>query len=249
LSLEVQALPSSHGVSSILLTLEHPVMVLQLSTVQSLLSLHVTGPPGLQLPAWHASPWVQTLLSVHGRLSATDGCSHAPAMLQASMVQTLPSSVHGEPAGLKPSGGQTVSLQASARSHSPVDGRHTVLAGAPRAKSHFPATHRSCVQMLVSTHPPQSAPPTPHRAADWLAKGTQVPRSSQPVQQLPPMHEPPGQLAPSPRGTLEQAPAAQLSVVHGLLSLQFLHWSPPVPHCVTLLPPKQAPLPQQSPEP
>jgi hypothetical protein len=50
LSPEVQALPSSQGVSSILFTLEQPVIELQTSTVQSLLSLHVTGPPGLQLP-------------------------------------------------------------------------------------------------------------------------------------------------------------------------------------------------------
>src|SRR5262249_17224521 len=99
LSPVVQALPSSQGVSSILLTLEQPVIELQLSTVQSLLSLHVSGMPGLQLPAWHPSPSVQTSLSVQGKLSATAACSHAPAMLQASVVQTLPSSVHGDPAG------------------------------------------------------------------------------------------------------------------------------------------------------
>jgi hypothetical protein len=71
LSPMVQALPSSQGVSSILFTLEQPVIELQLSTVQSLLSLHVTGVPALQLPPWHASPWVQTSLSVQGKLSAT----------------------------------------------------------------------------------------------------------------------------------------------------------------------------------
>ncbi len=71
LSPEVQALPSSQGVLSALFVLEQPVIELQLSTVQSLLSLHVTGVPGLQLPPWHESPWVQTSLSVQAKLSAT----------------------------------------------------------------------------------------------------------------------------------------------------------------------------------
>jgi hypothetical protein len=46
LSPVVQALPSSHMVLSSLFTFEQPVMGSQLSVVQSLLSLHVTGAPG-----------------------------------------------------------------------------------------------------------------------------------------------------------------------------------------------------------
>jgi hypothetical protein len=103
--------------------------------------------------------------------------------------------------------------------------------------------------MLVSTHPPHVAPPMPHRLADWLPNGTQAPRSSQPVQHVPPMHVPPAQLTPSPTATLEQAPLTQLSVVQALLSLQFLHAPPAVPHCVTLVPDKQEPPPQHTPEP
>ena len=245
LSPEVQALPSSHSVSSILFTLEQPVIELQLSIVQSLLSLHVTGIPGLQVPDWQASPWEHTSLSVQGRLSATAACSHVPMVLQASVVQTLPSSVHGEPEALNPSGGQTVPLQVSPRSHSPVVGRHTVLAGAPSVKSHLPATQRSCVQMLVSAHPPQVAPPTPHRLAVWLPNGTHVPRSSQPVQHVPPMQVPPGQATPSPTATLEHAPPAQLSVVQALLSSQSLHAVPAVPHCATVVPDEHVPVPVQ----
>jgi hypothetical protein len=48
LSPVVHALPSSHIASSGLFTLAQPVIVSQLSIVQSLLSLHVTG-----VPAWH----------------------------------------------------------------------------------------------------------------------------------------------------------------------------------------------------
>ncbi len=170
-------------------------------------------------------------------------------MLQASVVQRLPSSVHADPAGLWPSGGQRFPLHVSAGSHSPIVGRHTVLAGAPSVKSHFPATQRSCVQMLLSTHAPQMAPPIPHRVANWLANGTQTPRSSQPVQHVPLMHVPPLQFVPSPTATLEQVPLTQLSVVQGLLSLQFLHAPPAVPHCVTLAPDAQVPLLQHRPEP
>jgi len=100
LSPMVQALPSSHIASSGLFTLAQPVIVSQLSTVQSLLSLHVTGVPAWHLPVWHESPCVQTLLSVQGVLLATGSCAHPPPWLQASVVQTLPSSVHGAPAGL-----------------------------------------------------------------------------------------------------------------------------------------------------
>ena len=100
LSPVVQALPSSHMVLSGLFTFEQPVITSQLSVVQSLLSLQVTGVPGRHIPDWHESPWVQTLLSVHCVLFAIASCAHAPLWSQASEVQTLPSSVHCAPAGL-----------------------------------------------------------------------------------------------------------------------------------------------------
>ena len=77
----------------------------------------------------------------------------------------LPSSVHGAPAALWPSGGQVVELQVSARSHSPADARQMVEAGAASAKLQAPLTQRSCVQTLLSAHAAQAAPALPHRAA------------------------------------------------------------------------------------
>jgi hypothetical protein len=103
--------------------------------------------------------------------------------------------------------------------------------------------------MLLSTHPPQIAPPLPQRVGDWLPNGTQEPRSSQPVQHVPLIHVPPVQLTPSLTATLEQAPPTQLSVVQGLPSLQFLQAPPAVPHCVTLVPVEQVPPPQHCPKP
>jgi len=73
LSPVVHALPSSHMVSLGLLTFEHPVIESQLSVVQSMLSLQVTGMPARHVPDWHESPWVQTLLSVQAVLLAAAG--------------------------------------------------------------------------------------------------------------------------------------------------------------------------------
>ena len=71
LSPMVHALPSSQGASSTLATLVQPVIPLQESTVQSLLSLQEMGAPLLHPPLWQESPCVQTSLSEHGKLSAT----------------------------------------------------------------------------------------------------------------------------------------------------------------------------------
>src|SRR5712691_3313218 len=65
-------------------------------------------------------------------------CRHVPVSSHSSREQGLPSSEHGVPLALLPSGGQTSSLpvHVSAASHSPADARHTVPA--------FPA---GCVQL------------------------------------------------------------------------------------------------------
>ena len=73
----------------------------------------------------------------------------------------------------------------------------------------------------------------------------QAPALTQPVQQAPSMQTPPGQPVPSPTATLEQLPEEQESVVQGLLSLQFLQTSPPVPQRATLVPVVQVPELQQ----
>lgn len=49
----------------------HPLIVLQMSLVQGLLSLQVKGDPGWQVPPKHASPTVQALLSVQAVPSGT----------------------------------------------------------------------------------------------------------------------------------------------------------------------------------
>ena len=59
----VQALPSLHALA--LFAKTQPVTGLQLSVVQTLLSLHATAAPGRQLPPPHMSPLVQALLSLH----------------------------------------------------------------------------------------------------------------------------------------------------------------------------------------
>ncbi len=100
LSPVVHALPSSQGVLSSLLVLTHPVDRSHVSAVHSFRSSHGIMAPGRHVPAWQESPWLQTLLSVHGVLSATGPCTQAPDELQASVVQGFPSSEHPAPAGL-----------------------------------------------------------------------------------------------------------------------------------------------------
>jgi hypothetical protein len=193
LSPVVHALPSSQVVLSVLLGLTQPVDELHESVVQSFLSSQEIMPPGWQAPLWHESPWVQTLLSVHGVLLATGPCTQAPEALQASVVQGFPSSVQPAPAGLKPFGGQTVPLQVSARSHSPVELRHTGLGLVPSEKSHAPLTHRSCVQRLPSLQVPHAAPFLPQAAALWLPGAMHTLLLTQPVQHAPLMQTPLGQ--------------------------------------------------------
>ena len=66
-SLTVQALPSLQATELALLT--QPLLGLQLSLVQTLLSSQLTALP-LQLPPLHPSFWLQALPSSHGRVLA-----------------------------------------------------------------------------------------------------------------------------------------------------------------------------------
>ena len=59
----VQALPSLHGF--VLFVKTQPLAGLQVSVVQTLLSLQTTAVPGWQMPPAQASPAVQALLSLH----------------------------------------------------------------------------------------------------------------------------------------------------------------------------------------
>jgi hypothetical protein len=82
----VQALPSLHGLVLFVKT-QAPVAGLQLSVVQTLLSLQTVGAPGTQLPPPQASPVVQALPSLQGFVLFAN--TQPEAGLQLSVVQTL----------------------------------------------------------------------------------------------------------------------------------------------------------------
>src|SRR5439155_1345728 len=63
-SLTVEAVPSSQG--AVLFVWTHPVVGLQVSSVQGLPSLQFSGVPGWHVPPLHTSPAVQALPSEHG---------------------------------------------------------------------------------------------------------------------------------------------------------------------------------------
>jgi hypothetical protein len=83
----VQAFPSLQGF--LLGVWRHPSLGSQASFVQALLSLQFSGAPALQLPPWHASPEVQELLSLQGKLLFVKTQPVAGAQL--SLVQMFPS--------------------------------------------------------------------------------------------------------------------------------------------------------------
>ena len=87
LSVDVQALPSSHV--AVLFVCVQPVAGLQASFVQTLLSLQLTAVP-LHVPALHLSPDVQALLSLHVFVFGAN--THPVLTLQLSVVQGFLSS-------------------------------------------------------------------------------------------------------------------------------------------------------------
>jgi hypothetical protein len=87
-SLRVQALLSLHG--KVLSAVVQPVAGEHASVVQRLPSLHTSAGPGWQPLFAQTSPLVHALLSVQASVLAL--CVQPPLTLQASVVQTLPSS-------------------------------------------------------------------------------------------------------------------------------------------------------------
>jgi hypothetical protein len=83
----VHALLSLHG--AVLFACTHPVTGLQLSVVQTSLSLQLSAAPGWQAPPEQVSLVVQTLSSLHG--AVLFWCVQPVAGLHPSVVQTLPS--------------------------------------------------------------------------------------------------------------------------------------------------------------
>jgi hypothetical protein len=86
--LVVQAVQPGIGV------LTQPLVGLQLSVVQALLSLHVGGLPALQVPAWQVSAPLHGLPSLQAVPLVRAGWVHAPPP-HTSLVQALPSSAQG----------------------------------------------------------------------------------------------------------------------------------------------------------
>src|SRR6266849_2885098 len=90
-SLVVQAFPSLQG--PVLLVCTQPVAGTQLSSVQTLPSSQLGAGPPTQVPPLHASLVVQAFPSLHGLVLLV--CTQPVSGLQASVVQTLPSSQLG----------------------------------------------------------------------------------------------------------------------------------------------------------
>jgi hypothetical protein len=105
-SMPLQARESSHEVPFGRVAVWQPLEGLHESVVQGLPSLQIGGGPPWQVPAPQASLVVQALLSLHGPVLST-WVQPEPG-LQASVVQTLPSS---QPSGGPPA--QLPPLQAS----------------------------------------------------------------------------------------------------------------------------------------
>src|SRR5207302_2063329 len=81
-----QALPSVTGVKT------QPEVGAQVSSVQALLSLHTSGVPAAQVPAWQVSAPLQALPSLHEVPLPTGVWVQVPSGAQASAVQGLWSS-------------------------------------------------------------------------------------------------------------------------------------------------------------
>jgi hypothetical protein len=94
---------------------------------------------------------------------------------------------------LTPFGGQTVPLQVSAGSHSPIDMWQIGLGLVAAEKSQTPLTHRSCEQPLLSLHVVHAAPFLPQALALWFPVAMHAPALTQPVQHAPLMQTPFGQ--------------------------------------------------------
>jgi hypothetical protein len=75
-SFPVQALPSEQG--TVLFACVHPLAGLQASSVHTLPSPQLRGPPEAQPPPWHESPSVQASLSEHTEPFGFAGFVHCP---------------------------------------------------------------------------------------------------------------------------------------------------------------------------
>jgi hypothetical protein len=102
-SAPLQTLASVHDEPFGSAVLAHPVTALQLSVVQTLASLQLSGVPAVQVPFWQVSAPLQTVVSAHGVPLANGVVKQPMSGSQLSVVHTLPS-LHtgGVPAAQEP---------------------------------------------------------------------------------------------------------------------------------------------------
>jgi len=85
----LQTFPSLHEVPFSTAVVVQPVAGLQVSVVQTLLSLQLSAVPAVQDPLWQVSAPLQTSPSGHGVPLVTDAWPHPKTGSQVSVVQTL----------------------------------------------------------------------------------------------------------------------------------------------------------------
>ena len=90
-SVPLQTSASTHGVPFTSGVCEHPLIGLQVSVVQVLLSLQLSAGPVAQTPLWQVSAPLHTLPSAHGVPLRSGVLEQPVTALQVSVVHTLPS--------------------------------------------------------------------------------------------------------------------------------------------------------------
>jgi len=144
LSAPLHRLPSRHAVPFVTAEFTQPVVVLQLSVVQTLLSLQLSAVPAVQVPFWQVSAPLQTLLSLHDVPFRTGLCVQPKTGSQASVVHGLLSLQLRVVPGL-----QVPLWQVSAPLHT-VLSAHDVPLGRAELAQPVTGLHESVVQTLES---------------------------------------------------------------------------------------------------
>jgi hypothetical protein len=90
-SFPLHTVASAHEVPFATAMFRQPSAASQLSVVQALPSLQLSGVPAAHVPAWHVSAPLHTVPSGHGLSFGTAVCSQPMTASQVSVVHTLPS--------------------------------------------------------------------------------------------------------------------------------------------------------------
>jgi hypothetical protein len=198
-SVPLQTLPSRHDVPFNTGVLAQPLTGSQLSVVHTLASLQLSVVPAVHVPAWHVSPPLQTLPSVHEVPFVTGVLEHPKTGSHESVVQTLESlQVSAVPVVQEPLWQVSAPLQMLPSAHA-VPFRTGVLLQ-PLTGLQLSLVH-TLPSLQLSAVPPVQEPL-------WQV--------SSPLQTLPSVHD-----EPFGRGVLAQpVTALQVSVVQTFASLQ-----------------------------